>query len=193
MITALNNASLNINKTSGLLLGARQLCSPYCDARPLNGEGQLDLDLIVIHAISLPPRDYGHNFIDDLFCGRLDESAHSYFKDIAHLSVSSHLLVDRLGNITQYVPFHCRAWHAGVSIYKGRENCNDFSIGIELEGCDEDEFTEKQYQSLNRVLNSLLSTYPSLSAERITGHSDIAPGRKTDPGPKFDWQKVKKN
>jgi AmpD protein len=182
-----NKTRLFVNSTSGILSGAHQLCSPHCDARP---DG-IDTDLIVIHAISLPPSQYGDCFIDDLFCGKLDKTAHSYFGEIAHLRVSSHLLIKRDGSITQYVPFHCRAWHAGKSSYAGRESCNDFSIGIELEGCDEDVFEKIQYQSLNSVISALCDAYPSLSWDRITGHSDIAPGRKTDPGPGFDWSQVK--
>jgi len=176
-----------VNSTSGIMSEARQLYSPHCDARP---DG-IDTDLIVIHAISLPPRQYGECFIDDLFCGNLDKTAHSYFAEIAHLRVSSHLLIKRDGSITQYVPFHCRAWHAGQSSYAGRESCNDFSIGIELEGCDEDAFENIQYQTLKQVISALCSAYPSLSWDRVTGHSDIAPGRKTDPGPGFDWSKLK--
>ena len=178
---------LTINATSGLVAEIRQLCSPHCDARPSG----IEANLIVIHAISLPPGQYGECFIDDLFCGKLEPSAHAYFNEIAHLRVSSHLLIQRDGEITQYVPFHCRAWHAGISSYQGRESCNDFSIGIELEGCDDDKFTSEQYATLKLAISALCKAYPSLSWERITGHSDIAPGRKTDPGPGFDWSKLK--
>jgi len=175
-----------INSVSGILPQAEQICSPHCDARPQDAV----LDLIVIHAISLPPGVYGENYITDLFCGCLDKTAHPYFADIAHLRVSSHLLLRRDGHVIQYVPFHCRAWHAGVSEYKGRTACNDFSIGIELEGCDQETFTDDQYQKLHQIIKVLCQAYPKLSSERVVGHSDIAPGRKTDPGPHFDWSRL---
>ena len=182
-----------VNKTSGLLTQAKQLCSPHCDARPMDKHGKIQLDLIVLHAISLPPKKYGGNFIDQLFCGTLEKNKDPYFSEIAHLRVSSHLLIRRNGEMTQYVPFHCRAWHAGVSEYQGRNNCNDFSIGIELEGCDDDMFTQEQYVNLELVISVLCKVYPQLTRTRITGHSDIAPGRKTDPGPNFDWNKIQRN
>ena len=171
----------------GWLLDARQVSSPNYDQRP---EG-VEPDLIVIHSISLPPCEYGGSWIDDLFTNQLDPSAHPYFADIAHLRVSSHVMIRRDGEIVQYVPFNERAWHAGESVYEGRECCNDFSIGIELEGCDDDGYTAQQYAQLGRVIASLLAHYPTLSAERITGHSDIAPGRKTDPGIHFAWSKMR--
>jgi AmpD protein len=181
--------NLLINSTSGLLTGVKQLPSPNCDARPAG----IHADLIVIHAISLPPDEYGNKYIDDLFCGCLDKNAHPYFEEIAHLRVSSHVLIERDGSVTQYVPFHCRAWHAGISSYQGKEACNDFSIGIELEGCDKDNFSDKQYSVLNQLISALCQSYSSLSWKRVTGHSDIAPGRKTDPGPCFDWARISKN
>jgi len=165
---------------------ARHEISPHCDARPQD----VELDLIVIHAISLPPEQFGQSYIDDLFLGRLDTNAHPYFKDLKGVRVSSHLLIRRTGEVVQYVPFHLRAWHAGQSSYQGRERCNDFSIGIELEGSGNQEFTDEQYVALNQSLKSLLSTYKTLSREHITGHSDIAPDRKTDPGPYFEWSKL---
>ncbi len=192
MNRAAKNNVLTINKTSGLLTQARQVCSPHCDARPSDKFGAIRLDLIVIHAISLPPKKYGGNFIDELFLGTLDKEVHPYFSEIAHLRVSSHLLIQRNGALTQYVPFHCRAWHAGVSEYQGHDNCNDFSIGIELEGCDDDVFTQEQYTHLELVISALCKVYPNLTRTRIVGHSDIAPGRKTDPGPNFDWNKVQR-
>ncbi len=170
----------------GWFLNARHVISPHCDARP-NG---IDADLVVLHAISLPPEEFGNRYIDDLFLGRLDPDAHPYFKDLKGLRVSAHLLIRRDGELVQYVPFHLRAWHAGSSSYQGRERCNDFSIGIELEGSDNQAFTAQQYTTLNRCLNNLFSHYPTLSREHVTGHSDIAPGRKTDPGPYFDWEKI---
>ena len=193
MNTVVKNNSYTINKTSGLLIPAKQLCSPYCDARPTNKHGQIQLDLIVIHAISLPPNKYGGSFIDQLFCGTLDENAHPYFLEIAHLRVSSHLLIRRDGSVSQYVPFHCRAWHAGNSEYQGKSNCNDFSVGIELEGSDEDAFTSEQYVNLEIIISALCASYKNLTRTSIVGHSDIAPGRKTDPGPYFEWNKIQRD
>jgi AmpD protein len=149
-----------------------------------------DISLLVIHCISLPPSEFGTPYIDQLFCNQLDPEKHPYFRDIYQLMVSSHLLIRRTGEIVQYVPFDKRAWHAGKSEYEGREQCNDFSIGIELEGTELIEYTEAQYLQLAAVIRLLLATYPQLSADRITGHSDIASGRKTDPGASFNWQKL---
>jgi AmpD protein len=149
-----------------------------------------DISLLIIHCISLPPNEFGTPYIDQLFCNQLDPDKHPYFRAIHQLTVSSHLLIRRTGEIVQYVPFDKRAWHAGKSEYKGRERCNDFSIGIELEGTELIEYTEAQYQQLAVVIQLLIETYPQLSVDRITGHSDIAPGRKTDPGASFDWQKL---
>lgn len=193
MNSEVKNNTFTINTTSGLLMPATQFCSPHCDARPVDKRGEIQLDLIVIHAISLPPKQYGGDFITQLFSGTLNKNEHPYFLEIAHLKVSSHLLIQRDGSVSQYVPFHCRAWHAGISEYRGQENCNDFSLGIELEGFDEDFFTPAQYLNLERVINALCASYQSLSRTRITGHSDIAPGRKTDPGPNFDWDKIQRN
>jgi len=160
--------------------------SPNTDMRPI----EEDISLIVIHCISLPPKQFGGKHIDQLFCNKLNPKEHPYFKDIYQLKVSAHLLIKRSGEVIQYVPFNQRAWHAGVSEYKGRKKCNDFSIGIELEGYETCEYSEKQYQQLNCVISTLLAHYPSLSKKRITGHSDIAPGRKTDPGDSFDWKRL---
>lgn len=176
---------LKIAVPTGLLAGVRQVLSPHFNARPADAR----LELIVIHGISLPPGEFGGPWIDRLFTGDLPPDAHPYFQAIAHNPVSSHLLIRRDGEITQYVPFGERAWHAGQSSYQGRAGCNDFSIGIELEGTDELPYTDAQYEQLAAVVEVLLRTYPSLSAERIAGHSDIAPGRKTDPGPAFDWSR----
>jgi N-acetyl-anhydromuramoyl-L-alanine amidase len=159
--------------------------SPNFDDRPDTD----DISLLVIHCISLPPGEFGNDCIDQLFCNQLNPGKHSYFKEIHQLTVSSHLVIKRTGEIVQYVPFDKRAWHAGQSCYEGRERCNDFSIGIELEGTEAILYTEIQYQQLAKVVRALLATYPGLSTERIIGHSDIAPGRKTDPGDSFDWQK----
>ncbi len=167
----------------GLLHGVRQCPSPNHDQRPAGAV----VDLLVIHNISLPPGEFGGPWIDDFFTNRLDPRANPYFGGIEDLKVSSHLLIRRSGEIVQYVPFHRRAWHAGQSEFCGRCDCNDFSIGIELEGVDDLAFEEAQYQALTRVTRVLMQHYPGITARRITGHSDIAPGRKTDPGPAFDW------
>lgn len=162
---------------------ARQQPSPNCSARPEGG----DISLLVIHNISLPPGQYGGGYVDALFCNELDPQQHPYFAEIAHLRVSAHLLIARDGSVTQYVPFDQKAWHAGKSCFSGRDNCNDYSIGIELEGSDHEAFTAAQYEQLAKVTHWLRQRYPLISPERIVGHSDIAPGRKTDPGPFFDW------
>ena len=177
-----------VNPDSGLLDEAKHLPSPNFDDRPDNGP----MDLLVIHNISLPPGQFGGPWIDDLFTNQLNPNAHPYFKEIHAMKVSAHILIRRDGEIVQYVPFHKRAWHAGQSNYCGRQRCNDFSIGIELEGTDEQPFEERQYQQLAELIKSLLRAYPSLSTEHIIGHSDIAPGRKTDPGPHFNWQKLRR-
>lgn len=160
--------------------------SPNSDERP----DPEDISLLVIHCISLPPGEFGNHYIDQLFCNQLNLDEHPYFKDIYQLTVSAHLLIKRDGSCVQYVPFDKRAWHAGKSIYEGRERCNDFSIGIELEGTELIDYTDQQYAQLAKVIRVLFETYPKLSAQRITGHSDIAPERKTDPGASFDWQKL---
>ncbi len=167
------------------LTAAKQIPSPNFDDRP----DADDISLIVIHCISLPPGEFGNVCIDQLFCNQLNPDGHPYFKEIHQLMVSSHILIKRTGKIVQYVPFDKRAWHAGQSSYQGRERCNDFSIGIELEGTEVVPYTEIQYTTLAKVVNALLAAYPTLSSDSIAGHSDIAPGRKTDPGESFDWQK----
>jgi AmpD protein len=176
---------LKIEPATGLLSGARQVLSPHFDARPA---GVLP-ELIVIHGISLPPGEFGGPWIDMLFTGGLPPDAHPYFKDISRSRVSAHALIRRDGTIVQYVPFQQRAWHAGQSHYRGRPACNDFSIGIELEGADDIPYTDPQYEQLAALVEVLLAIYPSLSAEHIAGHSDVAPGRKTDPGPAFEWER----
>jgi AmpD protein len=176
-----------IDTARGVLHGARQVASPNSDARPAG----VAASLIVIHGISLPPGRFGGPWIERLFTNALPPDVHPFFRQVAGLKVSAHLLIRRGGSIVQYVPFHRRAWHAGASSYRGRGRCNDFSIGIELEGTDRRAYTDGQYRSLARVLRLLLRAYPALSRERIVGHSDIAPGRKTDPGPRFDWQRLR--
>ena len=149
------------------------------------------IDLLVIHNISLPAGCFGTGYIEQLFCNTIDCAAHADFADLRDLRVSAHLLIDRDGQITQFVSFLDRAWHAGLSHFAGRDNCNDFSIGIELEGCDSVAYTDKQYEHLGRVTEALVQRFPAITPARIVGHSDIAPGRKTDPGPAFDWSRYK--
>ena len=170
--------------TNGQMRGARQLASPNCDPRPPGVEAEL----IVVHGISLPPGEFGGPWIDRLFTNTLPTEVHPYFAEVAGLRVSSQLVVRRDGATTQYVKFHERAWHAGQSCFDGRESCNDFSIGVELEGTDTLPYENAQYDTLANVVAALCAAYPKLSAHRLVGHSDIAPGRKTDPGPAFDWQ-----
>lgn len=172
-----------INPVTGLLHPARYAPSPHCDDRPPGSE----INLLVIHNISLPPGQFGGSFIEDFFLGRLSAASHPYFATIERLKVSAHLLIQRDGEVVQFVPFHQRAWHAGQSSFQGRSSCNDFSIGIELEGTDEHTFEKKQYQSLASITQVLMQAYPGVDRKMIVGHSDIAPGRKTDPGPHFDW------
>lgn len=167
------------------LEGARRVVSPNWSERPLTG----DLSLLVIHSISLPPGEYGGPYIDQLFTNGLRREEHPYFEQICQLRVSAHVLIGRDGTVTQYVPFDKRAHHAGVSSYRGREACNDFSIGIELEGTDAAPFEDVQYGALIALTRALLLHYPGLDRGRIVGHSDIAPGRKTDPGAGFDWSR----
>lgn len=168
------------------LTNAKQIPSPNYDDRP----NPVDISLLVIHCISLPPGEFDNPYIDQLFCNVLDPDGHPYFKEIYQLTVSAHLLIKRDGSCVQYVPFNKRAWHAGKSSYQGKERCNDFSIGIELEGTESIPYTEAQYIQLAEVIDSLLKAYPNLSKQQITGHSDIAPGRKNDPGASFDWQRI---
>ncbi len=167
--------------------GARRVPSPNQDARP---EGE-EISLLVVHGISLPPGEFGGPWIDALFTNRLDPAAHPHFREIAHLRVSAHLLIDRDGRLTQFVPFDRRAWHAGRSRFGDREACNDFSIGIELEGADTIPYTDAQYARLVELTRWLMRRYPALGPDRIVGHCHIAPDRKTDPGPAFDWARYR--
>ena len=178
---------MRVDPVTGLLDAARYLPSPNCDERPAG----MAIDLIVIHGISLPPGQFGGPWIDALFTNTLDPAAHPYFRTIADLRVSAHLLIRRAGDLTQYAPFQRRAWHAGISEYAGRPRCNDFGIGIELEGVDLIPYTDHQYQRLAAVIPALRRAYPAISPERLAGHADIAPGRKTDPGPAFDWMRLR--
>ena len=173
--------------TNHLITSAEFRESPNCSERPPG----IQVMLLVIHNISLPPGRFGGTHIINFFQNKLDVSADKYFKEIKNLKVSSHLLIDRRGRVTQFVPFNKNAWHAGISHYQGRENCNDFSIGVEMEGTDSIDYTTKQYESLKEVTLSLMKAYPRIILDNIVGHSDIAPERKTDPGESFDWSRFR--
>ncbi len=179
---------MKINNKSGILEGAEQTPSDNCDERPAGR----DISLIVVHNISLPPGEFGGPYISQLFSNQLNPAEHPYFADIYQLKVSSHLLIRRDGEVIQYVPFHKRAWHAGASTYCNEEACNDFSIGIELEGADNIAYETIQYETLAKLIIQLRQNYPGIAKNAITGHSDIAPGRKTDPGPAFSWDQLHK-
>jgi AmpD protein len=170
----------------GLIRPAEQCPSPNQDDRPAGSEPEL----IIIHGISLPPGEFGGPYVEQLFTNRLDWAAHPYFAEIRGLKVSSHLLIRRDGGLIQFVPFGRRAWHAGASCYRNRMDCNDFSIGIELEGEDEIPYSVRQYDVLIKVINALQETYAALCARRIAGHCDVSPNRKSDPGPAFDWLRL---
>lgn len=166
---------------------AEHLPSPNFSERPQEAK----IELLVIHNISLPPGEFGGGYIQQFFLNRLPIEAHPWFRNIDGLKVSAHCLIDREGKTTQFVSFEHKAWHAGESRWGERDNCNTFSIGIELEGSDTIAYTEKQYQSLVRLSRELMSTYPLITEANIVGHEHIAPERKTDPGPAFDWGKYK--
>lgn len=174
---------IQINPVTGLFEPGNYQHSPHQDERPA---GML-IDMVVIHGISLPPGEFGSNAVEALFCGKLDANSHPAFADIANVRVSAHLFIRRTGEIIQFVPFTRRAWHAGVSSFQGKTHCNDFSIGIELEGTDNHPYEDIQYQQLSNIISLLRQAYPDISEDRIVGHVDIAPTRKTDPGPSFDW------
>lgn len=159
--------------------------SPHWNLRPQD----TPISLLVIHCISLPAGQFGNSYIDDLFLGVLDTTADKSFADLAGVRVSAHCVIFRNGAVRQYVPFQHRAWHAGVSEFDGRQNCNDFSIGIELEGTEHQPYTDAQYQSLVLLTRKLMQDFPAITTDRIVGHQQIAPGRKTDPGPSFDWDR----
>jgi AmpD protein len=178
---------VKVDREKGLLCGVRLVLSPNCDERPAGAA----IDLIVIHCISLPPGQFGGPWIEALFTNALDPNAHPYFREIQDSRVSAHLLIRRDGEITQYVPFQRRAWHAGQSSFAGRRGCNDFAIGIELEGSNEIAYTDFQYHQLTKIIAALMYTYSDIIPERIVGHADIAPGRKTDPGSAFHWQRLR--
>ncbi|GAA0302248.1 1,6-anhydro-N-acetylmuramyl-L-alanine amidase AmpD [Psychrosphaera haliotis] len=177
-----------LNKEPVWLKGAIKIESDHCDLRE-----QEDISLLVIHNISLPPAsqesDFDNKYVEDFFVGQLNPSTHPYFETIAGIRVSAHLFIKRDGSLVQFVPLNYRAWHAGVSNFKGRTKCNDFSIGIEMQGTDEMPYTDAQYETLAGVTKQIKEIYPDIVDENIVGHSDIAPGRKTDPGDSFDWQR----
>jgi AmpD protein len=186
-MSALPATALKVETGTGLLIGVRQVLSPHCDARP---PGMLP-ELIIVHGISLPPNEFGGPWIDRLFTGTLPSDAHPYFRQIEGLRASAHVVIRRDGLLTQYVPFGERAWHAGVSQYRTRSGCNDFSVGVELEGTDDIAYTDAQYAQLVELIAALIEAYPSLSPEHLVGHSDVAPGRKSDPGPYFEWPRLR--
>ncbi len=165
---------------------AKRLPSANCNERPPSAA----VELVVVHGISLPPGKFGGSSVTDLFLNRLDTGAHPSFATLEGLRVSSHLFITRRGAVSQFVPFDRRAWHAGESVWRGRPGCNDYAIGIELEGTDDRAYTDSQYRRLRQVLEALLARYPRLSPDAIVGHFEVAPGRKTDPGPVFDWRRL---
>ena len=179
---------MQFNPKTGRIDQALWLPSPNQSARP----HVAFINTLVIHAISLPPNKFGNNFVEDFFCNKLDSSQDPYFESIAALEVSSHFYVKRDGHLCQFVATSERAWHAGPSEFRGMDHVNDYSIGIELEGCDSQAFTDEQYATLSSLSRTLIAAYPAISAQRLVGHSDIAPGRKTDPGPYFDWVRYRK-
>jgi AmpD protein len=187
MSAAAATAPIKIDAVTGLIRGVRQVLTPNFDARPANTPPEL----LVVHGISLPPGEFGGPWVERLFTRDLRPDAHPSFAERASLRVSAHVFIRRDGQLVQFVPFGQRAWHAGVSQYQGRSACNDFSVGVELEGTDEVPYTDAQYERLAELAAALLATYPSMSAERIVGHSDVAPGRKTDPGAVFDWGRLR--
>lgn len=176
-------SQFRLDRDSEWLQGVRRVLSPNHDERPAGTE----IELLVIHGISLPPGEFGGGYIDQLFTNTLSPGDHPYFSGIAKLQLSSHVLINRKGEVTQYVPFTRRAWHAGESEFQGRMQCNNFSIGIELEGCDDQPYTEKQYDTLTSLTLALRRHWPAIENDHIVGHCHISPERKTDPGPLFDW------
>ncbi len=178
---------MKIDPRTGLLENTAFRASPHQDERPQG----TDIELLVIHGISLPPGIFGGPWIDALFTNTLDPDVHPYFRKIHGYQVSAHLVIHRAGEVVQYVPFHRRAWHTGESCFRERTGCNDFSIGIELEGTDDLPYDDAQYLTLGRITRALMTAYPGITPDRIAGHCDIAPGRKIDPGPAFDWERYR--
>ena len=171
---------------AGWVQSAEVIRSPNFDARPDDAR----IKLIVVHGISLPPGEYGGGYIQEFFCNNLDPTAHSYFESICEMTVSAHCLIERDGNLLQFVSFLDRAWHAGESEWRGETACNNYSVGIELEGSDDQAYTGAQYHRLASLVAALRARYPDIDADAIAGHSDIAPDRKTDPGPAFEWARL---
>jgi len=184
---AVSHVQFSLDSDTGVLRGARQVPSPNFDERPAG----CAIEVLIIHAISLPPGEFGGDYIERFFLSELPRGAHPFFAEIHEVKVSAHFLIYRTGEIVQFVPVNKRAWHAGVSSCLGREAVNDFSIGIELEGCDDRPFEDAQYDALENLSRALIDGVPTLSSTRIYGHCDIAPERKTDPGPLFDWQRYR--
>ena len=175
-----------LDPVTGWCAGVRHCPSAHCNERP-----QGEISLLVLHNISLPPGQFGTGKVQEFFTSGLNASEHAYFSGIVDMRVSAHFFIERDGQISQFVSCLQRAWHAGVSSFAGRDNCNDFSLGIELEGTDDLPYSEAQYDALVPLVQQLLAAYPALSVERVCGHCDIAPGRKTDPGPAFDWPRLR--
>lgn len=182
----------NSNFVNGWLRRALHNLSPNFNQRPYYGNNISNINAIIIHGISLPKGEFGGQDIDELFCNSLDCTKHPDYQNLYQLTVSAHFLIRRDGHLTQYVSTENRAWHAGSSILNGEENCNNFSIGIELEGVDDIPYEDCQYQELICLINELKQLYPEISNDRIVGHSDVAPFRKTDPGEAFDWNRLNK-
>ena len=180
---------MKIDKKTGWLENVRSVKSPYKVKR----KDPNNVDLLVIHCISLPAGEFGNSNIDDLFLGKLDIKQHSDYAQFEGQTLSSHVLIDRKGELTQYVSFYDQAWHAGISEFQGRSQCNEYSIGIELEGCDEIPYEAEQYEALIKLTKKIMVLFPRITLERIVGHCDIAPGRKTDPGKAFDWELLRWN
>ncbi len=178
---------IHIDAKSGLVREARQVASPNSDDRPADCRAEL----IIVHGISLPPGEFGGEGIDRLFTNTIDPAVHPYFRKVVDLRVSSHLLIRRNGELVQYVPLNKRAWHAGISCFRDREQCNDYSIGIELEGTDDIPYTDRQYEVLATTIQALRVAFESLAGAPVVGHSDVAGGRKTDPGSAFDWDRLR--
>ncbi len=184
--TAVMQQCFTVNGVVGLIEPATQRSSPNRDARPRGCHPEM----IVLHGISLPPGEFGGSQIEEFFANTLDWDEHPYFDEIRGIEVSSHLLIRRSGELVQFVPFSERAWHAGQSSFRGRTRCNDYAIGVELEGTDDTPYEDVQYDVLIDVIGAIRNAYPAISAREIAGHCDIAPGRKTDPGPAFDWLRL---
>lgn len=178
--------TLRLDPESGWMQGIEHIASSNYNQRPSD-----EVSLLILHNISLPPGQFGTGMVDALFTNQLPAEQHPYFQEIKTLRVSAHFLIERDGKIKQYVSCHNRAWHAGISSFHGRENCNDYSIGIELEGTDWTPYTNEQYQQLRRLIKEIKKHFPLITDSRICGHSDVAPGRKTDPGPTFDWKRIR--